>query len=230
MSDDTLVGVIDCLNPIDRSYFAATDSEFLAAVAAEAATAISNARLHAATELQAITDSLTGIYNHGELHRRLAEEVARGYRYRHPVSLCFLDIDEFKAFNESYGHQMGDHFLQQVANHINQAVRSTDVVARYGGDEFAVILPETDSRGALTAAEGIRESVNSIEFAVEQGEEKATVRGSVSIGISTFPLHAQTPADLIDAADHALFQAKEMGKNTIRLWKEDVETPSSSPE
>ncbi|HEX9774219.1 MAG TPA: sensor domain-containing diguanylate cyclase [Actinomycetota bacterium] len=183
--------------------------------------AIANARLHAHVRAMAITDPLTGLANHGEMQRRLSAEVGRLTRYSslkgkgHRLSLVLLDIDEFKALNDRFGHLAGDAVLKGVAAAIRSAVRSFDVAARYGGEEFAVILPETGSEGAMTVAERIRSAVAAYPYAPRDGEHP--VRVTVSAGVATADQSRTTPDELIEAADAALYESKASGRDRVTL-------------
>ncbi len=120
---------------------------------------LQNALLHAELERLSVTDRLTDLYNHGYFKQRLDEEFKRAARFGHPMSLIMLDIDDFKAFNDTFGHLRGDALLKAVSNVIRANLRTMDVAARYGGEEFVVVLPETDTAGAVAVAERIREGV-----------------------------------------------------------------------
>lgn len=160
-----------------------------------------------------IRDGLTGIYNRRELEKRLHQECQRARRYHRPLSVLMLDIDHFKNVNDRYGHQAGDEVLITVADLIQLNVRPVDVVCRYGGEELAVILPETNAEGASTAAERIRSTVEDSITATPQGD---MVHVTVSIGLATFPRDGDTAASLIHAADQALYVAKQEGRNLVR--------------
>ncbi len=162
----------------------------------------------AALEELATQDAVTGLYNHREFHRRLQEEVERARRYNRPLSLLLLDLDHLKAFNDAYGHQAGDEALKAVAAAIRRHVRPPDVPARYGGDEFAVILPETPLTGAIVVAERIRASVAAVPVAED-------VPMTVSAGAAAFPDDGESGADLVAAADRALYAAKHAGRNQV---------------
>ncbi|MGE5589886.1 MAG: GGDEF domain-containing protein [Bacillota bacterium] len=162
---------------------------------------------------QAVTDGLTGLFNHTHLQERLEEELRRAERYDHHVSLVMLDIDQFKAYNDSFGHLQGNGVLKQVADTLRGAVRASDLVARYGGDEFAVILPETDTEEALAMAERIRERVDSLGIEVTPGD-----RIPVSLGVATFPQHGRTRTELVERADQALYRVKRQGRNRVVAW------------
>ncbi len=159
-------------------------------------------------------DFLTRMYNQGTLYRRLAEELAVAQRYHRTLSYLMIDIDNFKEVNDNFGHRQGDQLLRQVARTIQKTTRKVDIVARYGGDEFGIILPETDAKGSYIQAERIRKAIHQARFPMQDHIIKTTV----SIGIATFPHKAvQTAEALIRQADEALYLAKSQGKDrTIR--------------
>lgn len=154
-------------------------------------------------------DGLTGLYNHREFQRRLAEEVERHHRYERPFSLLMLDLDHFKKVNDTHGHQAGDEVLRAVANRIRAEVRPADHVARYGGEEFAVILSETLGSGALAVAERICAAIAARPVALAEG----TVPITVSIGVAAIPEDAESGEQVIAAADQSLYAAKNAGRN-----------------
>jgi diguanylate cyclase (GGDEF)-like protein len=160
-------------------------------------------------------DEKTGLHNFREFRRKLREEWFRAERYGTPLSLVMLDIDDFKKFNDSFGHQAGDRALQEFATLVAGGARVTDTAARYGGEEFAVILPHTDSDMAARVAERIRAAVEDFLFAV--GEESTRI--TVSAGVATYPTSAggDTVDALVRVADEALFRAKSEGKNRVVL-------------
>lgn len=149
-----------------------------------------------------ITDPLTGVYNRRYLFERLQAEVARGRRYNIPVSVVMLDLDGFKAYNDKYGHLAGDVLLQNVAKAIRKALRQEDVVVRYGGDEFAVILTGADARSATITAERLRNTVKSTGI-------------SMSLGVVTYPQDGTTAEELLRRADYYLLAAKAAGKDRV---------------
>ncbi|MGA9031741.1 MAG: diguanylate cyclase [Sulfuricaulis sp.] len=158
-------------------------------------------------------DGLTGLYNRREFEARLREETQRARRYSKPLSVMLLDIDHFKNVNDRYGHQAGDETLIAVADLIRLSARPMDVVCRYGGEELAVILPETDATGAGIVAERIRASVAESLTTTPQGDE---IQVTVSIGFATFPRDGDTGPGLVKAADEALYAAKQEGRNLVR--------------
>jgi len=158
-------------------------------------------------------DGLTGLYNRREFEARLREETHRARRYSKPLSVILLDIDHFKNVNDRYGHQAGDETLIAVADLIRLCARPMDAVCRYGGEELAVILPETDASGAGIVAERIRASVAESLTTTPQGDE---IQVTVSIGCATFPRDGDTGSGLVKAADEALYAAKQEGRNLVR--------------
>ncbi|HTT69899.1 MAG TPA: sensor domain-containing diguanylate cyclase [Anaeromyxobacteraceae bacterium] len=181
----------------------------LEVVALQAGDSILRARLFEATERLATTDGLTGLVNHRTLQARLDEHLRAAERYGKKVSFLLLDIDHFKAVNDTYGHPTGDLVLKGIARLLQTEARTTDVAARYGGEELALVMPETDRAGAVRTAERIREKVEQAVFQSEQGELRVTL----SIGVSTFPEDGRKKGELIALADEGLYLAKRHGRN-----------------
>jgi diguanylate cyclase (GGDEF)-like protein len=155
-------------------------------------------------------DPLTNVYNHGSLYRRLTEEYEVARRYGRPLSYLMLDIDNFKEVNDTLGHRYGDELLKRVAMEIQHTIRKVDVVARYGGDEFGIILPETDIQGGFVQAERIRTAICRTRFHILG----RTISTAVSVGIASVPDDTiGTVEDLVRKADEALYQAKHHGKD-----------------
>lgn len=169
-------------------------------------------------EALSVRDGLTGLYNRRELEKRLHEEIQRARRYHRPLSVLMLDIDHFKNVNDRYGHQAGDEVLITVADLVQLNVRPVDVVCRYGGEELAVILPETEEAGVRIVAERIRGTVEDFITTTPRGD---MVQVTVSIGLAIFPRHGDTAAVLIHAADQALYSAKHEGRNLVRSQQEN---------
>lgn len=178
----------------------------------QASLSLQNALLHGELERLSVTDRLTELYNHGYFQQRLDEEFKRSARFSHPMSLIMLDIDDFKEFNDSYGHPRGDEVLKSVSSVIRRNLREMDIAARYGGEEFVVVLPETDCDGASAVAERIRTDIAAIGF-VPNGT--GPVHKTVSIGVATFPRDATSAHKLLEAADSAMYGAKRAGKNRV---------------
>ncbi|HNW36425.1 MAG TPA: diguanylate cyclase, partial [Candidatus Ozemobacteraceae bacterium] len=182
---DRVTGVVNIVNKMSDEGFNADDQRLMEALAHQAAMAVEHARLY---EL-AITDGLTKLYIHRYFQARLDEEIMRAKRYHTTVSLILFDIDHFKIFNDTYGHQQGDIVLVETARLMKQAVRDTvDIPARYGGEEFVIILPETDAKGAQLVAERLRKTIEAFEY---PGQGKA-LKVTISLGIASFPDHAST--------------------------------------
>lgn len=159
------------------------------------------------------TDALTGIYNHRYFNSFLMKELSRSKRSSLPLSLLLLDIDYFKRINDKYGHLSGDYILKEIGRVISISVRGTDMPCRYGGEEFAIVLPDTDTRGALVLAKRIQKRVAQLNF---QGIPQTI---TLSGGISTFPRHAGEIKELIHAADKALYTAKNNGRDQIHIFE-----------
>jgi diguanylate cyclase (GGDEF)-like protein len=186
-------------------------------MANEAAMALENARLYEDARNLADRDPLTGFYNHRFLHERLGEEVVRSQRGRRPMSVLMLDLDDFKLVNDTFGHLFGDRVLTWTADLIRSTLRASDVPARYGGDEFAIILPETDAGEARSAAERILAAFRDNAFVSEQ---RGPVPIGASIGAATFPANGRTATELIAAADLALYRVKREGGNDTAVARE----------
>ena len=171
---------------------------------------------------RANTDSLTGLYNHRHFQERLAAEVSRAARYGHNLSLIMIDIDFFKSFNDAHGHPMGDAVLRDLAQLIIQNIRETDVAVRYGGEEFAVILPETRAGDAAATAERIRQEVQKQPFCASEGLSASL---TVSVGVAEYPSQCSDRTSLVTAADIALYQAKALGRNRVSCYDTDQPGP-----
>jgi diguanylate cyclase (GGDEF)-like protein len=167
-----------------------------------------------------LTDPLTGLGNRRRLTDHLRLEIERAGRFGRPLGVLVLDLDHFKAINDQYGHQAGDAVLVELAGRVRQAVREVDLTFRYGGEEFVILLPETDIAGSLTAAERIGDAVRHSVFPLPgQSAVESTdlVSVTVSIGVSVYPRHAHTGSDLLEAADQALYAAKAAGRDAVVL-------------
>jgi diguanylate cyclase (GGDEF)-like protein len=162
---------------------------------------------------EAATDPLTGLWNRRRLSEMLAREVDRALRFDHPLSFLIFDVDDFKAINDREGHPQGDAVLRAVAEVVLETTRSIDVAARYGGDEFALILLETDFDGAAMLAERLRTGFKNAEIPRDGGPP---MKATISVGVATLPDAAVDVKALVDAADRALLRAKRAGKNKIR--------------
>jgi diguanylate cyclase (GGDEF)-like protein len=177
----------------------------------QAEAAIENTFLHEEASRLSITDSLTGVWNRRHFDLRLDEELERSARFLEPFGLLLLDVDAFKPINDVYGHPAGDFVLVELARRLQDVTRSVDVVARFGGEEFALILPRTPLEGALLVAEKIRTAVARVPFDALGQEIPVTV----SVGAAAYPDSGVDPRTLLAAADEALYEAKATGKNRV---------------
>ena len=224
----------------DRS-FEQDEVELVQILANQTAAALDSARLYATLAQQAITDGLTGLFNHRYFYERLGDEVVRASRYGLQLSLLMMDLDDFKRYNDRFGHPAGDRVLRRVAEIMKAQLRtSVDIPARYGGEEFAVILPHTPTGGAERVGERLSQSVGTVEYdlssplgALAAGERVRhsiedtafpgadpgePARVTISVGIASVPVHAHDAEALVDAADRALYVAKQRGKNRVEIF------------
>lgn len=261
---DTVEGYID-ISLEQGLRFGDDEVEPVQILANQAAVALENARLYQTIELQAITDGLTGLFNHRYFYQRLQQEVSASTRYGAPLSMLMIDLDDFKLYNDEFGHQAGDQVLREVADILRRQLRrNIDLPARYGGEEFAVLLPNTPIEGAQAVSdrlmrqltyvgedgviavrcaddplasaaeppaaaaaepsteaakavgERIRRDVEETRFMGHAGKRYARV--TISVGVATFPTHANDGEGLVRAADKALYLAKRMGKNRVESF------------
>ncbi len=207
------IGVVQVINK-QGGKFTQADLELLLTLVEPCAIAIENAILFQRTEQLTITDDLTRLFNSRYLNLYIGREIKRCKRHGIPLSVIFLDLDGFKSVNDAHGHLAGSRTLTEVGVILVEAVRESDILARYGGDEFVVVLPETPPSGALVIAERIRRAIESHVFLRDAGLE---ARISASFGIASYPDHALTPEGLIQKADQAMYRVKERDKNGIEV-------------
>ncbi|MBT0666272.1 sensor domain-containing diguanylate cyclase [Geobacter pelophilus] len=213
--EETL-GVLNLSDKVDNALFDQADLDLLTALAGHTASLVFRARASEGIrhlELLSVTDPLTELYNRRFLERRMEEELARSSRHGLKMSVMMLDMDSFKLYNDLCGHQAGDRALKQVADILCRSVREMDIVTRYGGEEFCILLPDTPKIDAMYVAERIRYGIEQELF---PGEESLPLgRMTISIGVSSFPDNGSCASDLVSAADVALYQAKAAGRNRI---------------
>lgn len=204
-------GVLVAESPAS-DYFSDRDVDQLVSVARSAALALENAELHKRTEELTVIDELTGAYNYRYFVHKLEEEKKRALRYELPLSIIMVDIDWFKKINDSYGHESGNDVLRSLSRIIKQCIRDVDIFTRYGGEEFAIILPQTP----LAEAERIGERIRSqVETTVMEVNEERELKITVSVGVSAYPENGKSHEELVSLADQALYRAKGSGKNLV---------------
>jgi diguanylate cyclase (GGDEF)-like protein len=204
----TAVGVL-VLDSVAENAFDPMDMQSLESVADICAGAIQNARYFEQVRQLAYRDGLTGVFNRRYFETRILEEIARAHRYENEVSVLMIDIDSFKQLNDEFGHLLGDEVLRRTSGLFNQHLRKSDIVCRYGGDEFAVLLPETTAEVASSVAEKLRRLCEVYDFA---GVPRPV---TLSIGVASLPANGRTRDQLIKAADQALYAAKQSGRNRV---------------
>jgi diguanylate cyclase (GGDEF)-like protein len=208
---DKINGIIAADNFITKEPINKDDLRMLTMLANQAGLAIENSQLYEKTVMQANLDSLTELWNHGYFQYLLLSELERSRAIKSPLSMVMMDIDHFKVYNDTLGHQSGDKILKELASLLKNQSRKMDFVCRYGGEEFALILPQTDKKEAFSIAERLRIDIEKHTFAHE--EIFPTKKLTVSIGIASFPEDGLLPAELIRSSDKTLYQAKNKGRN-----------------
>jgi diguanylate cyclase (GGDEF)-like protein len=210
---NTVVGVMN-LSRSTIGGFSPAELRLLTLLADQAAVAISNASLHQMISRQAYSDTLTGLPNRRALDERLEEEVASARRNNYSFAVIMMDLDGFKAINDTYGHTVGDDVLRLVFNEMARGVRTTDFLARYGGDELTLILSQTEMSSAQVVSEKIIEGMRKIKYRLPDGKR---LKLGISGGIALYPVHARSGPDLLRAADAALYHAKKYQRGTFEI-------------
>lgn len=199
-----------------KTDYAEENIQLLSTLTNHAATALENALLYEQTRKMVITDSLTFTYNRRYFQSRLREEVARAERHNQNLALLMLDVDDFKKINDTYGHPQGDLVLKKTAQVVKDNVREIDVICRYGGDEFCLILPQTNQHGVETVAQRILRDLEKLRLGTARKTKR--LRVSASIGAAIYPEDARSVEELINRADSALYMAKRSGRQKFIFY------------
>lgn len=215
-SKGELVGFLN-LDSAEPGFFTARHAEWLRAFADQAAIAIENARLYEEVQRLAFMDELTGVYNYRGLFELGQREVERSRRYNDPLTALFYDIDHFREFNKQYTHAVGNLVLKEVAKCSRAHVRVVDLVGRFGGEEFAILLSQTDTSTAVQVAERLRRDIEILRIPTAYG----LLRVTVSIGVAELTPDVRDLAMLLDRADQAEHEAKHSGRNRVATWSKN---------
>ncbi len=222
---DRLLGVLEGVREGDQSkVFSKPEVALLNSLSLPIASAMANAVRIAEAERLSQTDDLTKLHNARYLRQFLLNEIRRARRYGSSVAALFLDLDDFKQINDLHGHLVGSHVLMEMAAVILSSVRDTDAVARYGGDEFVIVLPDTGIELAGIVAERIREKIKRFQFT---GGRRLSLSLTASFGVAAFPKHASSPQQLVACADRAMYEAKAANKNCVRFSAGQSQNPKS---
>ena len=217
ISQDRIMGVISVHREDAEDVFTEEEFEYVVFLGEQAGVAVENVLLHEEAQRLSITDGLTGVWNRRYFLMQFPQVIAAAQRFQRPFSVLMLDLDSFKAINDTYGHQRGDAILVEFAKRVDRVIREVDTFARYGGEEFICLLSETDVQGARITAEKILDAVRSEPFG-GPGEQPLTI--TVSIGVASYPHHGDTYKALVGAADKALYKAKQDGRDRVRTASE----------
>jgi diguanylate cyclase (GGDEF)-like protein/putative nucleotidyltransferase with HDIG domain len=209
-SKHKLIAVVALSKKYQRGRYSRDDMDLLMTLASQAGVAIENAELYEKAKQRANTDELTGLFNHRCFHQRLEEEIARSARFGEIFSLILFDVDHFKNYNDLSGHLNGDEVLRCIGGYMKKSVRDSDICFRYGGDEFAIILPETSPEGGQMVAERIRKMI-------EEKDDQPGIPVTISIGVASWPTDGVMKDELIRSADAGLYYSKQTGRNRTSL-------------
>ncbi len=216
-AESRVIGVMNVTDKLaDIKIFTEEDLRFLTLLGHQIVAQIENIRLYEKLSSLAITDALTNLFNHRYFQAQLNLEIMRAQRYKHSLSLIMFDIDFFKAYNDRYGHLEGDRVLKEVAEVMRQNVRYIDIVCRYGGEEFMIILPETDIKGAKIVAEKIRKAVQTMSLL--NSETSKALQVTISGGVATYQ-EGLSKDNFISRVDEALYKSKSAGRNKICIFE-----------
>lgn len=211
---DKIIGVLFADNPYTHKPITNDDIRMLTMFANQAGLAIENSQLYEQTLIRSHSDSLTGLLNHGYFQYRLQEEINSAKETNKPLSIIMADLDNFKMYNDTLGHQEGDQILKQIASILNSAVQNQGYACRYGGEEFAILLPQTNKTESYIIAENIRKQIEEYNFP-HKNNTNVKQQLTISIGIASFPQDGDSKESLISYVDKALYNAKYKGKNCI---------------
>ncbi len=209
---DKVNGLIVADNYFSKKPITDDDLKIFMMLANQAGLAIENSHLYEMVIHRSHTDSLTNLWNHGFFQNQMSEEIIKAQKNKDDLALIIIDIDNFKKLNDQHGHQTGDLVLHKIGEILKSSSREYDYVCRYGGEEFAVILPKTNQKQALVIAERMRQKVADEAIKLKDGKELKT---TISLGVAVFPLQAKTKEELISRADKSMYIAKFSGKNQV---------------
>jgi len=208
------VGVLNLADKMEDDSFSSEDIALRELFGQLVGASIGNIKLFEKTQRQATTDGLTGLINHKTFYEILEKDLWRSRRYGGQISLIMIDIDDLKKINDAYGHRAGDKVIREVSRRIKECIRQIDTAARYGGDEFAVILPNTSLSDAIVVAERMVEVVSRTPTTWQ----KEQIPLSISVGLGQYDADSN-PEDITSRSDQALYTAKQAGKNTVRAFE-----------
>lgn len=212
MSKGKVLGVVEVINKADKAPFGMEDLKKLSRLVDQASFAVERGILHQRMEELIITDDLTKLFNSRYLDRTIETEIQRSKRYRSSVSVIFMDVDFFKHVNDQHGHLIGSKLLVEMAQILMREIRNLDIVARYGGDEFVLVLPQTSPKDAAATAERIRKAIEQHSFLKREG---LNLKLTASFGVSSFPESAKSKEDLLRLADEAMYTVKHRNRNGV---------------
>lgn len=222
-----VVGVIELINSLEDRQYEKHDLTLLETIADYAAIAIENSSNYQRVNELLITDDLTGLYTARHFNELLDQSLAAATRYGFPVSLVFFDLDRFKNVNDTYGHLVGSHLLSEVGSLLKRSIRAADCAARFGGDEFVILLPNTAKSHAISMVTNFKETLDNTGF---NGDHGQLIHVTASFGIATFPDDSLVKLELMQLADEAMYDAKEGGRNCIRTNRRAVEATTGRQE